>query len=174
MTKPKLDACEQRWVAKLSPYTFNIKHISGSKNIVVDALSRDPFSRSVSRRLISKPYENLLAEAEATKVEGVQDVFRCKVQCSQAPVCATTKTPCGNQVGSQDSSDVKSICEAHIEWEKAAESRAVQFLKVLPQMTPSEQDAFPALSLEEFRLSQESDPDIRGGSVTCRTGRTTI
>ena len=162
MTKPKLDACEQRWVARLSPYTFNIKHISGSKNIVADALSRDPFSRSVSQRLISEPYENLLAEAEATKVEGVQDVFRCKVQCSQAPVSATTKAPCGNQFGSQGSSDVKSICEAHIEWEKAAESRAVQFLKVLPQMAPSEQDALLALSLEELRHSQESDPDIWG------------
>lgn len=138
MTKPKLDACEQRWVAKLSPYTFNIKHISGSKNIVADALSRDPFSRSMSQRLISEPYENLLAEAEATKVEGVQDVFRCKVQCSQAQVCATTKAPCGSEVGSQGSSDVKSICEAHIEWAKGAESRAVQFLKVLPQMAPSE------------------------------------
>ncbi|KAI3369532.1 hypothetical protein L3Q82_007742 [Scortum barcoo] len=129
MTKPKLDACEQRWVAKLSPYTFDIKHISGSKNIVADALSRDPFSR---------------------------------VHCSQAPVCATSKAPCGNQVVNQGSSDVKSICEAHIEWEKAAESRAVQFLKVLPQMAASEQSALPALSLEEFRHSQESDPDIQG------------
>ena len=26
LTKPNLDACEQRWVAKLSPYTFSIKH----------------------------------------------------------------------------------------------------------------------------------------------------
>ncbi|KAI3368288.1 hypothetical protein L3Q82_008000 [Scortum barcoo] len=162
MTKPKLDAYEQRWVAKLSPYTFDIKHISGSKNIVADALSRDPFSRSVGQRLISEPYENLLAEAEATKMEGVQDVFRCRVHCSQAPVCATSKAPCGNQVVNQGSSDVKSICEAHIEWEKAAESRAVQFLKVLPQMAASEQSALPALSLEELRHSQESDPDIQG------------
>ena len=162
MTKPKLDACKQRWVTKLSPYTFSIKHIAGLKNIVADALSRDPFSRSVSQRLISEPYENLLAEAEGTKVEGVQDVFRCRAQCSQAPICATTKASCSNQVGSQSSSDVKSICEAHIEWEKAAESRAVQFLKVLPQMAPSEQDALPVLSIEELRHSQESDPDIRG------------
>ena len=59
MTKPKLDACEQRWVAKLSPYTFSIKHIPGVKNIVADALSRDAFATSVSHRLISEPYEGL-------------------------------------------------------------------------------------------------------------------
>lgn len=48
MTKPRLDACKQRWVAELSPYTFTLKHIPGPKNIVAGALSRDPFAKSVS------------------------------------------------------------------------------------------------------------------------------
>ena len=47
MTKPKLDACEQRWVAK---------HIAGTKNIVADALSRDPFAKTAGRRLVSESY----------------------------------------------------------------------------------------------------------------------
>lgn len=55
LTKLKLDACEQRWVTKLSLYTFSLKHIPGPKNVVMDALSRDPFTTSVSQRLISEP-----------------------------------------------------------------------------------------------------------------------
>lgn len=37
MMKQKLDACKQRWVAKLSPYTFSLKHIPRPKNVVADA-----------------------------------------------------------------------------------------------------------------------------------------
>ena len=29
LTKPRLDACEQRWVAKLASYSFDIKYVSG-------------------------------------------------------------------------------------------------------------------------------------------------
>ncbi|KAF7650680.1 hypothetical protein LDENG_00122070 [Lucifuga dentata] len=39
LSKPKLDACEQRWVAKFAPYNFEIKYIPGPKNVVEDALN---------------------------------------------------------------------------------------------------------------------------------------
>ncbi|KAL7856417.1 hypothetical protein AOLI_G00200210 [Acnodon oligacanthus] len=63
LTKSKLAVCEQRWVAKLAPYNFSIQYIPGSKNVVADALSGQPFIRGfVSQRLVSKPYEALLEE----------------------------------------------------------------------------------------------------------------
>lgn len=75
MTKPKLDACEQRWVGKLAPYTFEIHHKEGNKNIVADALSRNPFSKTIGHRLLNEQYERLLSEAEGFSEEGIQDTF---------------------------------------------------------------------------------------------------
>ncbi|XP_041654997.1 uncharacterized protein LOC121517360 [Cheilinus undulatus] len=162
LTKPKLDACEQRWVARLSPYTFRIKHIPGVKNTVADALSRDPFAKSVSQGLISEPYEDLLAEFEGTKEEGVQDIFRCKVQCLQVENSnsVTKDISPAEPLRTQGFPDVKSICDAHTEWERAAELRAVQFLKSLPMVASSEENVLPALSLDELHQSQDRDPVI--------------
>ena len=40
LTSAKLDACGQRWVAKLANYNFNIKYRCGQSNVEADALSR--------------------------------------------------------------------------------------------------------------------------------------
>jgi hypothetical protein len=38
--KPKLNARQARWMALLSEFDFEIKHVKGKENKVVDALSR--------------------------------------------------------------------------------------------------------------------------------------
>lgn len=63
----------------------------------------------------------------------------------------------------RDPSDVKSACEAHIEWEGGAELRTMQFLRAFPQTALSKQDTLPALPISELRHSQDMDPVI--GSV---------
>ena len=40
LTSAKLDACVQRWVAKLANYNFTIKYKCGLSNVEADALSR--------------------------------------------------------------------------------------------------------------------------------------
>ena len=43
LSSAKLDACGQRWVAKLANYNFTIKYKSGLSNVEADALSRIPW-----------------------------------------------------------------------------------------------------------------------------------
>lgn len=64
----------------MAPYSFDLKHIAGTKSVVADAVSRDPFAKLVSHRLISENYVSLLAEADAIGEDWIQDVFRLKVQ----------------------------------------------------------------------------------------------
>uniref|UniRef100_A0A3B4ZFA4 Gypsy retrotransposon integrase-like protein 1 n=1 Tax=Stegastes partitus TaxID=144197 RepID=A0A3B4ZFA4_9TELE len=162
MTKPKLDACEQRWVSKLAPYTFDLKHIPGTKNTVADALSRDPFATTVGHRLITEHYSHLLAEAEDVSNDGIQDTFRLKVQChrlkkpsriSTSSQVSPTRQPC-------DTVAVKALLDAHDQWDSAAETRAVELFQSVQDLLTQGQVSLPVFSLEELQRSQELDVTI--------------
>lgn len=129
MTKLKLDACEQRWVSKLAPYTFDLKHIPGTKNVVADALSRDPFARTVSHRVITEQYSHLLAEAEGVSHDGIQDTFRLKVQCHQVEKSFGVKLSPDPSKCQCDAVSVKALLDAHDQWEVAVETRAAGLIQ---------------------------------------------
>ena len=51
LTSAKLDACGQRWVAKLANYNFSIKYRCGVSNTEADALSRIKRPEAISEKL---------------------------------------------------------------------------------------------------------------------------
>lgn len=152
LTKAKLDACEQRWVSKLAAYTFDLKHIAGSKNTVADALSRDPFARTIARRLITEQYGSLLSEAETVDKDGVQDTFR--LQANNLYVSTLTSPVSCDQV------TVKTLLNLSEQWKAVTELRAMQAIQYIQDATTTGFDPVSAIPIEEIRRGQEADPSI--------------
>ncbi|XP_042183782.1 uncharacterized protein LOC121847269 [Oncorhynchus tshawytscha] len=148
MTKPKLDACEQRWVAKLAQYNFDLKRIPGSKNTVADALSRDPFAVTVVQRLMRESYLALLSEAVGTLNDDVQDAFHW----ASYP----------QEITSLTTAEVKAICQLHIDWECSTEMQAIQLGSNTQRLLSPGIDTLPELSHEELRDLQLQDCDFHG------------
>ncbi len=163
LTKPKLDACEQRWVSKLAPYTFDLKHIPSTKNTVADMLSRDPFTRIVGHRLITEQYNHFLAVAEGVSHDGIQDTFRLKVQSQRLRLpnhSGFAEYHPGTFECCCDPAAVQALLDVHDHWESAAETRAVELFQSVQSLLLPGQDSLPVFTLEELQHSQEFDPLI--------------
>lgn len=106
MTKPKLDACEQRWVSKLAPFDFDLKYISGSQNIPADLLSREPFAKGGR---ITEPGN----KTNHMSLESVQNAFKLSVNTQEQHNC---KNECRvkEEVGREE---VKAIIESSLDWD---------------------------------------------------------
>lgn len=112
LTKPKLDACEQRWVSKLAAYSFDLNYVPGTKNVVADALSREPFVKScIAHRLVTEPYSSLLAQVSEVADRKVQDVFRCTNNCQL--VTSQSEDAANSPRMSLSSEDIQAVLSAH-------------------------------------------------------------
>ncbi|XP_038128016.1 uncharacterized protein LOC119774555 [Cyprinodon tularosa] len=154
LTKPKLDACEIRWVSKLASYSFDLKHLAGRKNVVADALSRDPFATPISHRLLEESYLSLTQEADRVDEDRVQSAFKfsCQPEHDKSRDYPSLKVV-------YDSAEIQALCQSHCDWISGAESRALQLTQQTQHMQCG-QGEFPVLSIQELQSSQEQDAVI--------------
>ncbi len=166
LTKPRLDACEQRWVAQLAPFTFDIQYIPGTKNVVADALSREPFVQSkILHRLTRAPYSTLLEQADNFKKDDVQNMFRLSAEVHEMrdvnaqiePGDATFEAVC--TVGSVQvrSDEISAIMQTHKLWENAGTIRAISHVQYLESLVAVGQNPVPVFNHDELFTEQVDD-----------------
>ena len=141
LTSAKLDACSQRWVAKLANYSFTIKYKCGLSNVEADALSR------ISWPDILADYEDLDIDLECMDTHVVNAVLtgsNSKFSLIESASCSSKIIPTELNLDSSSSSE--------IDWMK--EQRADSNLSVIIKLIESGQ-------LQKRKLHGKDSPEVK-------------
>ncbi|XP_041955682.1 uncharacterized protein LOC121714730 [Alosa sapidissima] len=135
---------------------MSIRHVPGTKNVVADALSRDPFVKPVSQRLLSESYTDLLQQASDVDNSCVQDVFRLTCH----PQAMTDSSLSAEQPLSMSGDDVSAALDTQDAWDRGTQQRAISLGDHLEGLGNGGQDTLHTWSTEELRARQLQDAAI--------------
>ena len=141
LSSAKLDACGQRWVAKLANYNFTVKYKSGLSNVEADALSR------ISWPEILADTEDLDADLNCMDTHVVNAILtgcRSKSSLIESVSCSSKIIPLELSQDSDSSSN--------IDWMK--EQRADPNLTVIIKLIESGQ-------LQKRKLHGKDTPEVK-------------
>lgn len=164
----------------------DIKYILGPRNVVVDALSRQPFVKpSALHRLMKVPYKKLLDEAAGVQAERVQDVFRwsnhpCEADQGGYSLTAESRevdlvVNCQSTIppssGSLSCDEVSAILTSHAHGESGFQSHALLLPQFLQPLVSAEVAEVGALSQEDLMARQRQDNVLARVIVYMERGR---
>lgn len=152
LSKPKLDACEQRWVSKLAPFDFDLRYIPGTKNVPADLLSRRPFARTL------EVCDALETKAEHVTSETVQDTFRLSVNVHHRMGESSIDSQV-EKLKMVSSEGVKAVFESCLNWEAGSPVHSVH-LAQNSHFVLGGVSTLPVFSIEEICMKQKADPTV--------------
>ena len=141
LSSAKLDACGQRWVAKLANYNFTIKYKCGLSNVETDALSRICWPEVLADT------EDLDVDLNCMDTHVVNAILtgsRCKSSLIESVSCSSKIIPPEMSLDSDSSSN--------IDWMK--EQRADPNLTVIIKLIESGQ-------LQKRKLHKKDTPEVK-------------
>ena len=141
LTSAKLDACGQRWVAKLANYNFTIKYKCGLSNVEADALSR------ISWPDVLADTEDLDVDLDCMDTHVVNAILtgsRSKSSFIESVSCSSKIIPPELSLDSDSSSNIN--------WVK--EQRADPNLTVIIKLVESGQ-------LQKRKLHRKDSPEVK-------------
>ena len=125
LTSAKLDACGQRWVAKLANYNFTIRYKCGQSNVEADALSRISWPEVLSDEDIDVDLECM----DTHVVNAVLTGTKTKSSLIESISCSSQIIP--------DELDIDSNSTTTLDWVKL--QRADPNLSVIIKLIESDQ-----------------------------------
>lgn len=154
MSKPKLDACEQRWVSKLAPFDFDLKYIPGTQNVPADLLSRRPFAKTL------EVCEALESKAQVVTSEAVQEAFRLSVNVLHRMPEGSVRSAEVESLSQIENEGVKAIFESCLDWESGRTVRGTKMAFCADRLLQGGVEALPVFSAEDIQKRQRTDPTL--------------